>query len=244
MPNRAGQILRGIITLPDTDGAVPFVLNLHGFMGTAGGYKYAHVHMARTLAANGIGCARFDFYGCGESDGEFSDLSFDGLYHDSEDLYRWLSAQSYADSGKIFLSGQSMGGYIAASMAPVLNPCGLILMCPGAGMWYGCAQRADAVTQTGKDYADLEGLVYKMAFNYEMAAHPEPYEEAKGYAGPALILRAEDDKLVDTPSCERYRSLYTDAKLIETPAGGHNFASIPARECCEEAILTFIREHL
>ena len=30
-------------------------------------------------------------------------------------------------------------------------------------MWYGCARRADMVTQSGKDYADLEGLVYKMA---------------------------------------------------------------------------------
>ena len=57
-------------------------------------------------------------------------------------------------------------------------------MCPGAGMWYGCARRADMVTQSGKDYADLEGLVYKMAFNYNMAAHPDPFEEAKGYNGP------------------------------------------------------------
>ena len=30
------------------------------------------------------------------------------------------------------------------------------------GMWFGCAQRADGVTQTGKDYADMEGLCYKM----------------------------------------------------------------------------------
>ncbi|MFQ9679855.1 MAG: hypothetical protein ACLRZH_06915 [Ruthenibacterium lactatiformans] len=36
-------------------------------------------------------------------------------------------------------SGQSMGGYVAASIAPRLRPHGLILMCPGAGMWYGCA---------------------------------------------------------------------------------------------------------
>ena len=45
-----------------------------------------------------------------------------------------------------------------ASCAPVIQPHGLILLCPGAGMWFGCAQRADGVTQTGKDYADMEGL--------------------------------------------------------------------------------------
>ena len=77
----------------------------------------------------------------------------------------------------MFLSGQSMGGYIAASCAPVIQPHGLILLCPGAGMWFGCAQRADGVTQTGKDYADMEGLCYKMAFNYEMA---------EGYTAPEV----------------------------------------------------------
>ena len=61
-------------------------------------------------------------------------------------------------------------------------------------MWFGCAQRADGVTQTGKDYADMEGLCYKMAFNYEMAKHPDPFTEAKGYNGPVLLLRADDDR--------------------------------------------------
>ena len=91
----------------------------------------------------------------------------------SEEQRRALIA-FYVDSEKLFLSGQSMGGYIAASCAPVIQPHGLILLCPGAGMWFGCAQRADGVTQTGKDYADREGLCYKMAFNYEMAKHPDP----------------------------------------------------------------------
>ena len=136
------------------------------------------------LADHGVGCARFDFYGCGESDGEFSDMTFDGLHSDAADLYAWVRAQPYVESRRVFLSGQSMGGYVAASIAPRLRPHGLILMCPGAGMWYGCARRADMVTQSGKDYADLEGLVYKMAFNYNMAAHPDPFEEAKGYNGP------------------------------------------------------------
>ena len=77
MKNRVGCTLRGIVTLPETNEPVPFVLNLHGFAGSASGYKYLHTHMARMLADHGVGCARFDFYGCGESDGEFSDMTFD-----------------------------------------------------------------------------------------------------------------------------------------------------------------------
>ncbi len=69
-----------------------------------------------------------------------------GLHTDAQDIFAWAAQQPYVDSEKMFLSGQSMGGYIAASCAPVIQPHGLILLCPGAGMWFGCAQRADGVT--------------------------------------------------------------------------------------------------
>ena len=159
-------------------------------------------------------------------------MTFDGLHSDAADLYAWVRAQPYVDSRRVFLSGQSMGGYVAASIAPRLRPHGLILMCPGAGMWYGCARRADMVTQSGKDYADLEGLVYKMAFNYNMAAHPDPFEEAKGYNGPVIVIRADDDKLVDDESCKRYAGLYQVAEFVRVSGGGHNFATIPSRTAC------------
>ena len=160
--NRNGHTLRGIVTLPDTEGKVPFVVHLHGFAGSCSGYKSMYTHLSRALAAQGIGSARFDFYGNGESDGEFEDMSFDGLHTDAQDIFAWAAEQPYVDSEKLFLSGQSMGGYIAASCAPVIQPHGLILLCPGAGMWFGCAQRADGVVQTGKDYTDMEGLCYKV----------------------------------------------------------------------------------
>ncbi len=214
--NRNGHTLRGIVTLPDTEGKVPFVVHLHGFAGSCSGYKSMYTHLSRALAAQGIGSARFDFYGNGESDGEFEDMSFDGLHTDAQDIFAWAAQQPYVDSEKMFLSGQSMGGYIAASCAPVIQPHGLILLCPGAGMWFGCAQRADGVTQTGKDYADMEGLCYKMAFNYEMAKHPDPFTEAKGYNGPVLLLRADDDRLVDEGTCSRY------AEGVHRTRGGYH----------------------
>ena len=168
--NRNGHTLRGIVTLPDTEGKVPFVVHLHGFAGSCSGYKSMYTHLSRALAAQGIGSARFDFYGNGESDGEFEDMSFDGLHTDAQDIFAWAAEQPYVDSEKLFLSGQSMGGYIAASCAPVIQPHGLILLCPGAGMWFGCAQRADGVVQTAgvvnaiwKSYTGVYFLGYGIA---------------------------------------------------------------------------------
>mgnify|MGYP003168871631 CR=1 FL=1 len=98
--NRNGHTLRGIVTLPDTEGKVPFVVHLHGFAGSCSGYKSMYTHLSRALAAQGIGSARFDFYGNGESDGEFEDMSFDGLHTDAQDIFAWAAEQPYVDSEK------------------------------------------------------------------------------------------------------------------------------------------------
>ncbi len=69
MKNRNGHTLRGIAVLPDTENKVPCVLLLHGFTGNASGYKGLNTRIARSLAAAGIGCIRFDFSGNGDIDG-------------------------------------------------------------------------------------------------------------------------------------------------------------------------------
>ena len=243
MVNRAGHTLRGIATLPDSPEKAPGVLLLHGFTGNVYGYKGLNTRIARSLADAGIGCVRFDFYGNGESDGEFEDFTFTGLYEDAEDMFTWMKEQSFADPEQLYLAGQSMGGYVAASCGPKLNPSGLILLCPGAGMWFGAAQRADAVVEKGQDWFDMEGLKYKMAFNYDMASHPAPFEEAKGYNGPALIVRASDDKLVDERTCAEYAQCYVQPELVTTEGGGHNFISIPVRKAVTDAMIAFIKKH-
>lgn len=181
--NRSGHVLRGIVTLPEGEGPRPFVVHLHGFGGSLSGHKYMYTNMARALAREGIGCARFDFFGCGESDGEFGETTLTGFHHDAEDMCAWAIEQGYADAAHLVLSGQSMGGYVAASVAPAVAPAALVLQCPGAAMWYGAAERADMVTKAGKDSVDLEGLTYAMAFNYDMASHPDPLRGGSGLRG-------------------------------------------------------------
>ena len=169
--NRKINTLRAMLNLPDGVSHPPVVLNLHGFGGSLSGYKYAHTHLARVLEANGIACLRFDFYGCGESDGEFEEMTFTGLLEDTQDVYEWLKGQDFVDTDKIILSGQSMGGFVAATAAPKLNPYGLILMCPGAGMWNGCKEKADFFKNQGMTFADMEGLKFGLDFNYDLATY-------------------------------------------------------------------------
>lgn len=243
VPSRHGYILRGILNIADETKKTAFVLNLHGFSGSRSGYKYAHTHMARMLAQNGISSARFDFYGCGESDGEFEDMTFTSTLEDTEDLYNWLKTQVFVDADNIILSGQSMGGMVAASAAPKIQPRALVLMCPGAGMWYGCKERADEMKNKGIEFADVEGLRFSTAFNYDLAKY-NPFDDAKGYNGKTVIIRGTKDNLVDEGTCRKYIEGYKDCQYIEIDGGNHNFASISARQGCEDAVLNFCKEYI
>ena len=240
--NRNGHTLRGIVTLPDTEGKVPFVVHLHGFAGSCSGYKSMYTHLSRALAAQGIGSARFDFYGNGESDGEFEDMSFDGLHTDAQDIFAWAAEQPMWTAKRCSSPARAWAATLLLLRSGDPAP-RLILLCPGAGMWFGCAQRADGVTQTGKDYADMEGLCYKMAFNYEMAKHPDPFTEAKGYNGPVLLLRATMTVWWTRhlqPLCRGVHRTRVDT----IAGGGHNFATLTARAAVEEKTAAFIKAHL
>lgn len=239
--NRAGHTLRGIVTAPAGEGGHPCVVMLHGFGGSASGRRYFGTNLARALAREGIACVRFDFYGCGESDGEFSDMLFDGLLSDAADIFAWASAQPWADPDRMFLAGHSLGGYVAASAAPEIRPRGLVLLSPGAAMWRDAERNACLLEQhTGRDYADMEGLVFKMAFNHSMGAHPDPYIEAEGYDGPVLIVRADDDELVSSEDCERYQAVYKDARYVRAAGGGHDFTSLDARATVFDVVARFV----
>lgn len=226
--SRNGYTLMGVYTIPEGVEKAPVVVNVHGFGGNKCGYKNLHVQMARELKKNGIACVRFDMYGNGESDGEFSDMTFTSLLQDTEDICNWVKEQEWA--GEIILSGQSMGGYVAACAAPIIQPAKLILQCPGAGMWNGALERALAMEEKGIFTADIEGLCFSTAFNKDLHQY-EPYAAAKGYEGPVLLVRGTEDKLVDTATCEKYTEVYGEnCTYIELEGGNHNFSSISVRE--------------
>ena len=88
----------------------------------------------------------------------------------------------------------------------------------------------------GQDYIDIESVWFKASFNNEMTKHPDPFTEAKGYNGPVMLIRADDVYVM-------LRG-YQNAKFHKVSNGGHDFASIEARDKVEETISSFIKEHI
>ena len=62
--------------------------------------------------------------------------------------------------------------------------------------------------------------------------------------GPVLLLCADDDRLVDEGTCNRYAQVYTAPDVDTIAGGGHNFATLAARAAVEEKTAAFIKANL
>jgi len=69
---------------------------------------------ARQLAAQGYGCVLLDYYGTGDSQGDFSENHWEQWEQDVDSVYQWLQNQGYHN---IALWGLRLGAMLALSCA-------------------------------------------------------------------------------------------------------------------------------
>jgi|GEM_PF-1844863 len=129
--NRRGQRLVGLLARPDAgsyqryqEGAdYPLAIYCHG-LGTGKNGKKGDT-LARRLPARGIALFRFDFTGCGESDGQFGDATASRMLDDLRAAHEIAANQPGIDRSKAALVGSSFGGLVsllAMSEAPNILP--------------------------------------------------------------------------------------------------------------------------
>src|SRR5690606_36670830 len=109
--------LRGMLHRPDGVDPTPAVILLHGLTGQHIESHRLFVQVARALADARFAALRFDFYGSGDSDGDYEEFTLDTELADACAGFDWLSTQSGIDPNRIGVVGLSLGGAIAALLA-------------------------------------------------------------------------------------------------------------------------------
>jgi hypothetical protein len=109
----SGLTIRGVLTTPDGaagERRAAFAV-LHGF----GSNKHAGNVLSPCALLGSLGYAtlRFDFRGCGESDGERGNLICLEQVEDTRNAVSFLSAQTGIDAERIALVGSSFGAAVA-----------------------------------------------------------------------------------------------------------------------------------
>jgi uncharacterized protein len=129
--NRAGYWLRGMIHHPDRHpdqhaggpaaDPPPGVVFFHGFTGDRMESHWLFVKFSRALALAGVASLRFDFFGSGESEGEFQQATLESEIADAEDAVDFMRREGDIGSNRLGLLGLSLGKTIPrAAETPAL----------------------------------------------------------------------------------------------------------------------------
>jgi uncharacterized protein len=228
--NRAGHQLRGMIHLPEETGRIPApgVVLFHGFTGDRLESHWLFVKCSRALARAGLASLRFDFFGSGESEGEFREATLETEIGDAEDAVDFFGRQDGVDSGRIGLLGLSLGGAVAALTAERVGARALVL-------WSAVAHfpRLEAVAQTltrplGDDGTREYGGHEISPRFLEAAGRLDPLAGVARFRGPTLVIHPGRDEHLPLSHPEDYfrASAAAVKDLVIMPGADHTFSSI------------------
>ena len=116
--NKYGKKLVGIINQPTTiQDLHPTVILVHGF-GVTKEEGGMFDELAERLSKANFIVYRFDFSGCGESEGDFSETSLTKQKEDLEVILDYVKSQSDVDFSRIGILAQSFGTSVTVALEP------------------------------------------------------------------------------------------------------------------------------
>lgn len=223
---RDGLTLAGIYDpAPQPTGTIAILL--HGFISDRG-YTASSllVQLAKRLRSRGVGTVRFDFNGCGKSDGDFADMT---VLNEIADTQAVLTAvQTRLAPQHIDLLGHSQGGVVASMVAgydaDLIHK--LVLMAPAATL------KDDALAGHTRGLAydphhipvqlPLDQNITLGGFYLRTAQLLPIYETAQNFTGPVCLIHGDADQVVAHRASERYHDVYAQSTLHLLPGANHS----------------------
>lgn len=204
--------------------------------------------IADSLQAKGIASIRFDFNGCGKSEGRYEDMTVPNEIVDAEKVVGYAMQQPWVSD--ISLVGHSQGGVVASMVAGNLKGSirSVALCAPAAvlrddairGQVQGATYDAGNIPET----VTVPGRNLHVGRNYFVTAQTLPiYETALQYEGPVILVHGTADRIVPYTYSERYKAGYKDAQLYLLPGVDHSFTAEQSRLRAASLVSNFILNH-
>lgn len=224
--DRHGHAIAAILSTPDRRTTSLAVL-CHGFLSNKN--STTNKTLTRLLNEQGIATFRFDFFGQGDSDGPFEEITTTVALHQAEAALDLMAVRGY---DRIGLVGSSFGGLVAIlAAARRRNLACLALKCPVVDfaeelrLTFGLDELAQwQATDTVPNIMggpDRIGLRYDF---YEDCLRQIAYGPAERIAVPTLIVQGERDECVPLHQSQRlYDALRGPKRLDLLPEADHQF---------------------
>ncbi len=225
--NSKGDKLSAVLSNPSGNKENLIVVMCHGFDSSKESQTYFKLEKA--LNKKRIASFRFDFFGHGESEGKFEDITISEAVDDTIQAISFLRQHGFK---KIALFGSSFGGMaalLAASKLPDLN-C-LVLKSPVSDYLGKISAKEDKVDveQWKKDgFIWHETKRGKLRLNYSFFEDAEKFsgfEAAEKINVPTLIVHGSWDKVVPVEQSKKTAFLIPNCRLEIVEGANHKYSN-------------------
>ncbi len=205
----------------------PIIILCHGFSTSKD--SYTNIRMEEILNKHNIATFRFDFFGHGESEGKFEDITISEAVDDIRSSIKYLKHIGYSKFG---LLGSSFGGIasiIAASRTDELYV--LALKSPVSDYEekeYATKSREELEVWKKKGYkyymdGDSKGLRLNYSF-FEDFKNNNGYIAAKRIKIPTLIVHGDKDESVPIEQSRKIARIIKSCKLEIIDGADHRYS--------------------
>ncbi len=235
--------LCAILSNPMSGKEKPIIILCHGF--TTGKDGNTFTRLEKILNENGISSFRFDFFGHGESEGKFEEVTTSEAADDILNAIRFLKDSGYRKMG---LVGSSFGGlasiiavssrtdlYVLALKSPVSDYSDMSI-----------AQQDKQQRDTWKEkgfvsFTNGDGRERRLNYSFfEDAKKIKGYESAKKIKLPALIVHGDKDETVPVEQSKKTAGLIENCRLEIIEGADHRYSNPKHFEKMLDLISQFI----
>ena len=222
-----GHSVAAILSTPD-EPTTRLVVLCHGFL--SGKNSTTNKTLTRLLNERSIATFRFDFFGQGDSDGPFEEITTTLAVHQAQAALDLVIARSY---DRIGLVGSSFGGLVAILTAAQRDDIAcLALKCPVVDFaeelrfTFGPEELAQwQATDTIQNIMGGPDRVRLRYAFYEDCLKQIAYGPAEHITVPTLIVQGERDECVPLHQSRRLRDALRGPKRLDLlPAADHQFS--------------------
>ncbi|MBU8908009.1 alpha/beta hydrolase family protein [Desertibacillus haloalkaliphilus] len=204
-----GKGLAGVLHVPNQNenNKVPVIIFVHGFVGSKVGEHRLFVKAARYFVDHGYAVLRFDFSGCGESDGDYGEVTLTNQINELKAMIDVATNESLLDGDQITVIGHSLGGAVSALTSAQDQRIQRLML------WSPVARPYEDITRiTGKQAVrvakrvgsfDYLGFSLRHEFFADLKKHA-PLVAIRSYHGPVGVIHADDDEQVPKTNAADY----------------------------------------
>lgn len=244
--NSKGDKLCGILSNPTSNIENPIILFCHGFTTSKDGRTY--VRLEEILNRHELSTFRFDFFGHGESEGKFEEITTSEAVADVLNAIEFLKESGYK---KIGLVGSSFGGMVSIIASPQID-CLYVLALKSPVSDYmdkvvteEDKQEIEAWEKNGFTYVTgSEGQNLRLNYSFfEDAEKVKGYDFAQKIKIPTLIVHGNKDETVPVEQSIKAAGLMENCRLEIIDGADHTYSQPEHFEKMLNLISEFITNH-